>query len=146
MRGRGPGTATIEPYSSGRVIGFTIINLNMRKTLAALSALLLAAPAVASAQSLQPLANLIGAVARLVGALVPILITLALVAFFWGLIQYLVKGGDKKSVGNGKRLMIWGLITLFVMVSVWGIVRLGQDALGINPNAGATSPQVLYPI
>lgn len=118
----------------------------MRKTLAALSALLLAAPAVASAQSLQPLANLIGAVARLVGALVPILITLALVAFFWGLIQYLWKGGDKKSVGNGKRLMIWGLITLFVMVSVWGIVRLGQDALGINPNAGATSPQVLYPI
>jgi hypothetical protein len=41
--------------------------------------------------------------------------------------------------------MIWGLVSLFVMVSVWGIVRLAQDALGVNPNAGATSPQVLYP-
>jgi hypothetical protein len=117
----------------------------MTKKFAYLSALLLALPLAASAQTLQPLANLIGAIARLVGALVPILITLALVAFFWGLIRYLWKGGDKASVANSKQLMIWGLVSLFVMVSVWGIVRLAQDALGVNPNAGATSPQVLYP-
>ena len=117
----------------------------MKKTFASLSSLLLVLPAVASAQSLQPLANLIGAVARLVGALVPVLITLALVAFFWGLVRYLMGIGGKGGAAKGKDLMIWGLITLFVMVSVWGIVRLAQDALGVNPNAGATSPQVLYP-
>lgn len=118
----------------------------MKKSLASFSALLFALPLMASAQTLQPLANLIGAIARLVGALVPILITLALVAFFWGLVKYLFgsKGG-KDDVSAAKSLMIWGLVSLFVMVSVWGIVRLAQDALGINPNAGATSPQVLYP-
>lgn len=102
-------------------------------------------PFVASAQSLQPLANLIGAVARLVGALVPILITLALVVFFWGLVRYLWGKDGKAKVDQAKDLMKWGLVTIFVMVSVWGIVRLAQDALGINPNAGAVSPQVLYP-
>jgi hypothetical protein len=48
-------------------------------------------------------------------------------------------------LAGAKNLMIWGLVSLFVMVSVWGIVRLAQDALGVNPNAGATAPQVLYP-
>jgi hypothetical protein len=118
----------------------------MTKKFAYLSALLFTLPLAASAQTLQPLANLIGAIARLVGALVPILITMALVAFFWGLVKYLfgTKGG-KDDVSSAKSLMIWGLVSLFVMVSVWGIVRLAQDALGVNPNAGATSPQVLYP-
>lgn len=118
----------------------------MKKLPGSLAALVLALPLVASAQSLQPLANLIGAVARLVGALIPILITVALAVFFWGLVMYLWKGkGESKHLEDNKRLMIWGLVTLFVMVSVWGIVRLAQDALGINPNAGAVSPQVLYP-
>ena len=54
----------------------------MTKKFAYLSTLLLVLPLAASAQTLQPLANLIGAIARLVGALVPILITMALVAFF----------------------------------------------------------------
>lgn len=117
----------------------------MTKKFAYISALLLALPLAASAQTLQPLANLIGAIARLVGALVPILITLALVAFFWGLVRYLMGAGGKGGHQKGKDLMIWGLVSLFVMVSVWGIVRLAQDALGVNPNAGATSPQVLYP-
>lgn len=106
----------------------------------------MAMPLAASAQSLQPLANLIGAIARLVGALVPVLITLALVVFFFGLVRYLLKAGGADGTKNNRDLMIWGLVTLFVMVSVWGIVRLAQDALGINPNAGATSPQVLYPM
>ncbi len=117
----------------------------MTKNLSYLSALLLALPLAASAQTLQPLANLIGAIARLVGALVPILITMALVAFFWGLVRYLFSKDGEKGLAGAKNLMIWGLVSLFVMVSVWGIVRLAQDALGVNPNAGATAPQVLYP-
>ena len=119
--------------------------MNMRKSLVSAAALLLALPLAASAQSLQPLANLIGAVGKLVGALVPILITLALVVFFWGLVRYLWGKGGKADTAGAKTLMIWGIISLFVMVSVWGIVRLAQDALGINPNQTATSPQVLIP-
>lgn len=116
----------------------------MKKTLATLSALLFALPLFASAQNLQPLANLISSIARIVGALVPILITMALVVFFWGLVRYLW-GAKEGGHDEGKSLMIWGLITLFVMVSVWGIVRLGQDALGLNPNQNVNAPQVLVP-
>ena len=38
--------------------------------------------------------------------------------------------------------MIAGLVSLFVMVSVWGIVNLAQNALGIQGNAPVVVPQV----
>jgi hypothetical protein len=58
---------------------------------------------------------------------VPILIGVALVVFFWGLVKYLNAGfGDIKKVEEARNLMIWGVISLTVMVSVWGIVKVLQ--------------------
>ena len=116
----------------------------MKKTLIS-SVLLFAAPCIAFAQNLGPLRTLIVSIGNLVALLVPILIAIALIVFFWGLVRYLWGSGGKANVGDAKKLMIWGLVTLFVMVSVWGIVRLAQDALGVDRNAGALSPQVPVP-
>jgi hypothetical protein len=99
--------------------------------------LLFALPAIAFAQALQPLRNIVVAVGGIIDILIPILIALALVVFFWGLIVYIWKRGEE-----GKGTMIYGLIALFVMVSVWGIINLAQGALGINPGAGVNVPVV----
>jgi hypothetical protein len=117
----------------------------MKKTTALLIASVLVVPSVAAAQDLAPLSNLIRALGNIVALLVPILITIALVVFFWGLVRYLYGSGGKSNTAGAKDLMIWGLVTLFVMVSVWGIVRLAQNALGISSNTPAPSPQVLVP-
>lgn len=96
--------------------------------------------------NLSPLSSLIGAAAKIIGALVPILVTLALVVFFWGLVRYLWDSkGDVGYLEKNKKLMMWGLITLFVMVSVWGIIQLMQTALGIDENAQGRAPQIIYP-
>lgn len=110
--------------------------------LAALAGLPLAS--FAQSLNLSPIESLLGAVASLVGALVPILITLALVVFFWGLVKYLWGAAGKGNHQKGKDLMKWGLVTLFVMVSVWGIIDLMQSALDINKNATGKAPQILY--
>ena len=95
--------------------------------------------------NLAPLAALLGAIASIVGALVPILVTLALAVFFWGLVRYL--WGEKGVLNHeeGKKLMQWGLVTLFVMVSVWGIIDLAQTALNLDKNAQGKAPQIMYP-
>ena|SRR3989344_560372 len=108
------------------------------------SVLLLSLPVVASAQQLQPLQNFAGSVGRLVAALVPILVTIALVVFIWGLVRY-IWGGTKADHAGGRKIMIAGLISLFVIVSVWGIIFLAQDALGINRGAPVQSPGVPVP-
>lgn len=76
--------------------------------------------------------DLINAVGGLINMTVGILVGVALLAFFWGLAKFIFRvGGDEKAVDEGKRIMKWGLIALFVMVSVWGIVIFIQEALDL---------------
>lgn len=83
---------------------------------------------------LSPIIQLINAAAYVVGLIIPILIGIALIVFFWGLIKY-IKSADKKS--NGKKIMQAGIVSLFIMVSVWGIIAFAQSALGIRGNSSA---------
>jgi len=73
--------------------------------------------------------------------LIILLITGAVAVFFWGLITFIynVRSGSEDAVKKGKTLMIWGIIALFVMVSVWAIVGFIQDALGLpNTSVGGS--------
>lgn len=111
-----------------------------------LPALVLLIPIGALAQgiNLSPIQSLIGAVASVLRAVVPVLVTLGLAVFLWGLVRYLWGSGAEPDLKNAKQLMMWGLVILFVMVSVWGIIDLMQLALGINKNATGRAPQILY--
>ncbi|KKT80648.1 MAG: hypothetical protein UW76_C0010G0011 [Parcubacteria group bacterium GW2011_GWF2_44_8b] len=76
--------------------------------------------------------DLIRAVGGLINPIIAILVGVALLAFFWGLAKFIFRvGGDEKAVEEGKRIMKCGLIALFVMVSVWGIVKFMQRALNL---------------
>ena len=97
---------------------------------------------VAFAQALQPVRNLVVSLGGIINILVPILIALALVVFFWGLVQYMRAAGGATTKAEGTKVMVAGLVSLFIMVSVWGIINLAQSALGVNPNGGVTIPQV----
>lgn len=65
----------------------------------------------------------------------------ALTVFMYGLVIFIKDAGIPAEVEKGKKFMLWGLVALFVMVSVWGIVRLFQSLTGINP----TQTQVVIP-
>ncbi len=53
----------------------------------------------------------------------------AVVVFFMGVVQYIwgLRSGDPGKAKVGSNFMLWGLIGLFVMFSVYGIVKLGQS-------------------
>lgn len=108
----------------------------MKKT-ALLSAALFAAPFVAFAQTtaasgLMGLVNLAGTV---INAVIPLLIGAAIVVFFWGLVKYILNRKNKD-------ILYMGIIALFVMVSVWGIVRIMQSTLGIGGTQTLPVPHV----
>jgi hypothetical protein len=58
--------------------------------------------------------------------LIALLMTLGLLIFLWGMIQFLLnqRTGEEAKIADGKRHMIWGVIGLLVMVSVYGIMGL----------------------
>lgn len=57
--------------------------------------------------------------------------SLAVVAFIYGIVEYIWGMRDAKpdKISNGQKFMVWSLVALFVMFSVYGIVKFGQDIL-----------------
>jgi len=108
----------------------------MKKYIA--SATLYALPFMAAAQNVD---SLITKVQGWVNSLTPLIVALALLAFFWGLAKFIFSGAAEDQT-QGKNIMIWGIIALFVMVSVWGIVRAIGDTLDIEQGGGIEVPIV----
>lgn len=94
---------------------------------ATLTAGILGLPALASAATLLDTLALAN---TFLNALIGLFITLAIVIFFWGLIKYLANAGEQKS--EGLQIMFYGIIAIFVMVSIWGIIRLLQSTFKVT--------------
>ncbi|MEK7150752.1 MAG: hypothetical protein AAB783_00945 [Patescibacteria group bacterium] len=86
-------------------------------------------PYVASAVVLSDSINTVN---TLIASLIPLLITLATVVFLWGIVRYVTAGGDEEKLKEGRNLMIFGIIALAVMISVWGIAKLLAGTFGVN--------------
>ena len=109
--------------------------------------LLAFAPVLTFAQNAntQGLTDIVTFIANTVRSLIPIMFGLAIVYFFWGLIQYIrnpAGGKEGEKGGGGRAIMIAGLVSLFIMVSVWGIINLAQNALGVNTGGTFQVPYV----
>lgn len=92
------------------------------KKLAYLAVLSLVAPLSASAQ-INDLGDVFQFISDLIGTVLPIIIAAAVVYFIYGIAVYVMAGDDDaKAAAKGK--IIYGVIGLFVMVSVWGLVNI----------------------
>jgi hypothetical protein len=76
--------------------------------------------------------ELINLFVGLINPLLVLLVGLALLVFFWGLAKFIAKSGDAKSHGEGRALMVWGLIGLFVMLSFIGIIQFFSADFGFT--------------
>ena len=72
------------------------------------------------------LAGKLGEVANLI---IPFLIGIAFVAILWGIAKYIRSAGDTEKVAEGRRVVIWGTIALFLMLSFWGFVMVVKKSL-----------------
>lgn len=57
---------------------------------------------------------------------------LAVFFFIFGLLKYITAGGDEDKVKEGRSYIVFGIIALFVMVSVWGLVSVLNTTFGLN--------------
>ena len=76
--------------------------------------------------------ELINSFARLLAPAILAIIGLALLFFLFHLAVFILKAGDDEARKKAKAMMVWGIVALFIMVSIWGIVRLLQGEFGIS--------------
>ncbi len=101
------------------------------RTKISLLSLGLFAPFFAFAQTGSLMSILILAL-RITSALGTIFGMLAVAAFFYGLARFILAAGDPKKIVEGKNAMIYGIIALFVLVSIVGIISFFQRSLGTD--------------
>jgi hypothetical protein len=90
----------------------------------------LATPFLASAQGTGDLTSFVRVIGNIVNLLVPLVSTLAIVFFFYGLAKYVLNAGDEEKKAEGKNIMIWGVLAMFVLVTIWGIIGFLQKTAG----------------
>ncbi len=100
-------------------------------------------PLLASAQNITGiLTNIIKPLGLIVNTLIPITFALAVLFFFWGIAQYILASGDAAKKEEGRNKMIWGIVALFVMASVWGLVKFLGSNLGITETPAVAVPGI----
>ncbi len=101
------------------------------KTTLKLYLLLLATPTVFLFAAWGPfrpgIMGLVDRISDILGAILPLVLTLAVFYFLWALANYMLKAGEEQA--EARQQMIWGVIILFVMVSVWGLVGILTSTL-----------------
>jgi len=68
----------------------------------------------------------------IINPLIIFLFALAMVYFIYGLAKYLLSPDNEEVRRTSKSHMLWGIIGMFIMVSVFGIMNLLLTTLGVS--------------
>ena len=58
------------------------------------------------------------------------ILAVAVIYFLYGVAQFIINREDSSKAGEGKQHMLWGLIGLAIIISVFGVVNLISSFLG----------------
>lgn len=98
-------------------------------------------PVFAFAQNLGRTRTLLDSADSIVSdILIPLVFTLALLFFFWGVAKYIWSEGQGKD--DGRKIMIWGVVALAVMTSIWGIITFLSTELGLDSQGAVQIPTI----
>jgi predicted nucleic acid-binding protein len=64
------------------------------------------------------------------------MVGLAVAFFLWGVTKFVIAADDEKARSEAKGMMVYGIIGILVVVSIWGIISVlgGIFSLNTNPN------------
>ncbi|MEK7569644.1 MAG: hypothetical protein AAB500_02020 [Patescibacteria group bacterium] len=80
--------------------------------------------------------------ASVLSSLLPLLLALGVVYLVWGIVQYVI-GDAEEAKKKGKDKIIYGIIGLAIIISLWGLVTILRDTFGLRYSPGAPYPYEL---
>lgn len=93
------------------------------------SVVLLLSPSIALAADALSFSTLIKKIVNVINLALPVVGGLIVLVFMWGVVRYVFSASGEKS--DSKALIIWGLVGIFVSVSIWGIIQIFRATLGV---------------
>ena len=108
----------------------------------------LTAPALALAAAPRTWEELVNRLVYIMDFSIGTLIVCAIVLYFFGILNNMRKAKDSDT-SQMRTFFLWGIIALFVMVSIWGILQILRNTLfsgeGLQPgSSGSGNPCVSF--
>jgi phosphatidylglycerophosphatase A len=71
---------------------------------------------------------------------IPLLGAVAFLVFVLGVANFIKSAGNEKGLKDSKNLIIWGVIGIFVLTTIWGIISFLKGEFGFKD--GSVIPQI----
>ncbi len=79
--------------------------------------------------------NFVGKIStEILNPIIALMFGLATAYFIYGIVGYIWNPDNEEAKEKGRRTMIWGIIGMFIMVSVFSIMRLLISSIGADAN------------
>ena len=101
-------------------------------SLMASSVLLVLAMVAPSVVEAVTLGHTIKVISDIINGLIPVVLAITVLIFFWGLAMYMFNLSDTEAKQKGINIMVMGVLSLFVMVSIWGIIGILQQTFKVD--------------
>lgn len=76
------------------------------------------------------------------GVLIPLIFGLATIFFLWNVTQFIRSSDNTAKKEEARQRMVWGILALFIMLSVWGIITILSNIFGISPTVPLLQTEV----
>jgi Na+/proline symporter len=103
----------------------------MKKLIIALAVL---APSVAmAAQPITDVNSLTSKVTGIGNTIIGVLISFAVIWIIWNVVRFIMSDSEKRAEIRGS--ILWGLVGLFVILSIWGVVNILSNTFSTDNQA-----------
>ena len=68
--------------------------------------------------------DLLATIKGLIDDVVPFIIGLGVFVIIWGIFTYLTHAAEEEKRDEAKKFILWGIIGVFMMLSIWGFVNI----------------------
>lgn len=102
---------------------------------------ILFAPALPVFAAVTTVPQLLTQIEGILNVIIPFIIGLAVFVILWGIFIYITKAGEEEKRAEAKLYIVWGIIAVFSMLSIWGFVNILVNSFGIQINPPISYPQ-----
>ena len=80
-------------------------------------------------------ATIVKTLVGFINSIIGVLEVGSMFVFFYGIVRYISVSGNEKKLPEAKSFLVWGLIALFVLFSIWGIIGIAcKTFIGVTCN------------
>ena len=114
------------------------MNIQTKRLVSGLSSLVaLFLPLAAFATTPVTIPVFLGRVRGILDALIPFIIGLAVFVIIWGIFNYVVHAAEEEKRAEARSYIVWGIVGVFFMISIWGFVVILINTFGVGSTIGA---------